>query len=501
MSTGAGASDLLHAEDPGLDAMVRGETAVAARSPLQLFWRRFRRDKVAMVALAFIVLLILVAIFAARSPSCSARPRRTFSRRAALDDFGLPEGPSSEHFFGVDPIGRDVFSRVLYGAQVSLTVAFIGTGLSVILGVILGVVAGFYRGWSDTLIARSLDVMLAFPVLLLGLGLATACSGENGCAGGLIQPGLSVVIFIIVIANTPYVARIIRGQVLSLREKEFVEASRSLGASNSRIMFRDIVPNLVAPIIVYATLFIPANILLEAALSFLGVGVQPPRASWGAMLSDAVSIFDMRLVVHVLPGDGAAADRAGLQPRRRRPAGRAQPQGHEVLVTQAFSSSESGSSSEQLMKGRYMRRSFQWTLILGVLLALTLGVAACGGDDKTAGSGEQNTDSGTPAEGKKGGKLTVLWTDDVDNIDPGITYYQMGFAVNEATHRPLYGYEADDARQRRSGPRRVRPGDLGGRQDRHGQDQGRASSSRPRSIARSRRRTSSTRSSAASSTP
>jgi peptide/nickel transport system permease protein len=181
-------------------------------------------------------------------------------------------------------------------------VALIGTGLSVLFGSILGIVAGFYRRWADTIIARSLDVMLAFPVLLFGLGIATACSGENGCIGGLIQPGLSVVIAIIVMANTPYVARIIRGQVLSLREKEFVEASRSLGASNGRIMFRDILPNLVAPIIVYATLFIPANILLEAALSFLGVGVQPPQASWGAMLSDAVSIFDVAWWFMFFPG-------------------------------------------------------------------------------------------------------------------------------------------------------------------------------------------------------
>jgi peptide/nickel transport system permease protein len=302
MSTGAGASDLLHAEDPGLDAMVRVEQAVAARSPLQLFWRRFRRDKVAMVALAFIVFLILVAVFASPITKLLGAPAPNVQETSALDDFGLPEGPSSAHLFGVDPIGRDVFSRVLYGAQVSLTVAFIGTGLSVLLGVFLGTIAGFYRGWVDTGIARSLDVMLAFPVLLLGLGLATACSGENGCAGGLIQPGLSVVIFIIVLANTPYVARIIRGQVLSLREKEFVEASRSLGASNARIMFRDILPNLVAPIIVYATLFIPANILLEAALSFLGVGVQPPRPSWGDMLADAVSIFDVAWWFMFFPG-------------------------------------------------------------------------------------------------------------------------------------------------------------------------------------------------------
>jgi len=269
---------------------------------MQLFWRRFRRDKVALVALGFIAVLILCAIFATPITKLVGAPPPNVQETSSLDDFGLPTGPSSDHWFGVDPIGRDVFSRVLHGAQVSLLVAFIGTGLSVFFGVVLGIISGFYRGWTDTLIARSLDVMLAFPVLLFGLGVATACSGENGCLGGLIQPGLSVVIAIIVLANTPYVARIIRGQVLSLREKEFVEASRSLGAGNSRIMFRDVLPNLVAPIIVYSSLFIPANILLEAALSFLGVGVQPPTPSWGDMLSDAVSNFDTAWWFMFFPG-------------------------------------------------------------------------------------------------------------------------------------------------------------------------------------------------------
>ena len=302
MSTGAGASDLLHAEDSGLDEMVRREQAVTARSPMQLFWRRFRRDKVAMTALAFILVLVVVAIFAGPITKLVGAPEPNVQETEALDSFGLPSGPSSEHIFGVDRLGRDVFARVLSGAQVSLTVAFIGTGLSVLFGVILGTVAAYYRRWVDTAIARTLDVMLAFPVLLLGLGIATACSGREGCLGGLIQPGLSVVIAIIVLANTPYVARIIRGQVLSLREKEFIEASRSLGASHARVMFRELLPNLVAPIIVYATLFIPANILLEAALSFLGVGVQPPRASWGEMLSDALEIFNVAWWFMVFPG-------------------------------------------------------------------------------------------------------------------------------------------------------------------------------------------------------
>jgi peptide/nickel transport system permease protein len=179
----------------------------------------------------------------------------------------------------------------------------------VIIGVTMGMIAGFYRGWVDTAIARMIDVLLAFPVLLLGMGLATACSDKNGCLealkpgeGGLLQPGLPVVIFIIVLANWPYVARIMRGQVLSLREKEFVEAATSLGASDRRIIFRDILPNLMAPILVYATLFIPANILLEAALSFLGVGVQPPESSWGQMLADSAQIFDTAWWYFLFPG-------------------------------------------------------------------------------------------------------------------------------------------------------------------------------------------------------
>ena len=131
-------------------------------------------------------------------------------------------------------------------------------------------IAGYYRGWTDTVLSRLIDVLLAFPILLFGIGLASACSLGNGCLGGLIKPGLAVVIFVIAFVNWTYIARIIRGQVLSLREKEFVDAARSLGASNRRIIFREILPNLVAPIIVYSTLVIPQNILFEAALSFLG---------------------------------------------------------------------------------------------------------------------------------------------------------------------------------------------------------------------------------------
>ena len=299
--------------------------------------------------------------------------------------------------------------------------------------------------------------MLAFPVLLLGLGLATACSGENGCLGGLIQPGLSVVIFIIVIANTPYVARIIRGQVLSLREKEFVEASRSLGASNWRIMFRDILPNLVAPIIVYATLFIPANILLEAALSFLGVGVQPPRASWGDMLSDAVVDLRRRLVVHVLPGHGAAADRAGLQPGRRRAAGRAQPQGHAVdddprpLFLDSSSSSDTHERTLHatvLPVDHHPRRSARPHPRRGRLRRRRRRRQRRAGLEPGHARGGQE---GRQAHRRCG-------PSDVDNIDPGITYYQMGYMVDArdaAAAVPLQARRRDRRRSRTS-PRPIR---------------------------------------------
>ena len=202
----------------------------------------------------------------------------------------------------MDQLGRDVFARVLYGARVSLEVALIATALSVAIGVTVGMIAGYYRGLVDTALSRLTDVVLAFPILLLGIGLASACSLGKGCLGGLIKPGLTVVIFVIVVVNWTYIGRIIRGQVLSLREKEFVDAARSLGASNRRIIFREILPNLVAPIIVYSTLVIPQNILFEAALSFLGVGIQPPNPSWGQMLADATSIFDTAWWYMVFPG-------------------------------------------------------------------------------------------------------------------------------------------------------------------------------------------------------
>jgi peptide/nickel transport system permease protein len=289
------------AGEPGLPPDTTGQE-IAARSPMQLFWRRFREDKVAVAAGIFIVVLIVVAVLAVPIRTLFGAPDPNTQNPDALDTFGTATGPSSAHVFGVDGLGRDVFSRVLAGAAVSLEVAFIATGIAIVIGVILGMTSGYFRGPVDTVISRVVDVLLAFPILLLALGLASACSGVNGCVGGLIEPGIGLVIFVIAFVNWTYIARIVRGQTLSLREKEFVEAARSLGASNRRIIFKEILPNLVAPIIVYATLLIPTNILFEAALSFLGVGIQPPKASWGQMIADATPIFDSAPWFMLAPG-------------------------------------------------------------------------------------------------------------------------------------------------------------------------------------------------------
>jgi len=302
-----GVPDVLTETEPGAAGPASGGVdvpTIAARSPWQLFWRRLRHDRVALVSLAFIVVLI-VAAFAAPLvvKLVGARPPNDVSGKY-LDSYGAPTGPSSHNLFGVDPLGRDLFSRVIYGARVSLEVAIIATGISVVIGVTVRLIAGFFRGWADALLSRLIDVLLAFPILLLALGIGAACSGGNGkgCLGGLIQPGLPVVIFVIAFVNWTYVARIVRGQVLSMREKEFVLASRALGASNLRIIVRELLPNLVASIIVYSTLLIPQNVLFEAALSYLGVGVQPPQASWGKMLADATDKFDTAWWYMVFPG-------------------------------------------------------------------------------------------------------------------------------------------------------------------------------------------------------
>ena len=284
------------------DLVYSADATVQPRTPWQLFWRRFREDWLALASLTFIGLLVAAAIFAPLLVDVLGVPGPDERDTGALDPFyATPTGPSADHWAGIDQIGRDVLSRTIYGARVSLIVALAATLIATVAGIVAGLLAGYFRGWMDTLISRSVDVLLAIPYLLLATGLAAACTFGGGCLGGLIQPGMGVVIAVIAFTSWTYMARIVRGQTLSIREREYVEAARSVGASNLRIIFREILPNLTAPIIVYASILIPQVILYEAALSFLGVGVND-QPSWGQMIDDATSLFPDAWWYMLFPG-------------------------------------------------------------------------------------------------------------------------------------------------------------------------------------------------------
>jgi len=279
-----------------------GEAEVAGKSPRQLFWARFKKDKAAFFGLGVIILLVILAFTAPLiSKLMGHGPNELF--RDMTDEFGLPKGPNGDFLFGADKAGRDLFVRVVYGARTSLLVAIVATGIAVLIGTTLGIIAGYFGGIIDTIISRVIDIILSMPILLFAVGIAAACSATAaGCLSGLVKPGRPVVIFIIAAFTWPYIARIVRGNVLSIREKEFIEAARSLGAGNGRIMFREVLPNLVAPIIVYATVIIPSNIIFEASLSFLGLGVPDRIPSWGRMLSDSADIFQVAWWFMFFPG-------------------------------------------------------------------------------------------------------------------------------------------------------------------------------------------------------
>ena len=299
------ASEPVVAEPTGPEAGGEPSKQVVGRSPSQLFWRRFRRDKFAVAGVFFIAFMIVLATVGAPLLSgVVGHDQNEVFVSEALNEIGLPIGPSGDFWFGADTAGRDLFVRILYGARTSLTVALVATGIAVVLGVVLGLVAGFYRGKVDTFVSRLIDTVLSLPILLLALGLVAACSlSRTGCLGGLIRPGVLLVSYVIGLFSWPYIARIVRGQVLSLREKEFIEAARAQGAGDLRIIFREILPNVTAPIIVYTTLIIPANILFEASLSFLGVGVDPSTPSWGRMLAEAGGgIFTVAWWLMLFPG-------------------------------------------------------------------------------------------------------------------------------------------------------------------------------------------------------
>lgn len=279
---------------------------IEGRSLSQIAWLRLKRDKVALAGGAIVILLILAAIFAPVLSHLFGHPVDEPHADQINPDLGLPKGAyggiSGDFLLGVDPtFGRDVFSRVLYGARISLLVAFVAAAVSVVLGTLLGVAAGYFGGWVDAAISRVMDLLLAFPQLLFTIALVSVLPNTLfGLEGSGVRMG--ILILVIGFFGWPYIGRIVRGQALSLREREFVDAARSLGAGRVHILLRELLPNLVAPILVYTTLIIPTNILQEAALSFLGAGVKPPTPSWGQMLSDAVGIYQADPTYMVIPG-------------------------------------------------------------------------------------------------------------------------------------------------------------------------------------------------------
>ena len=261
---------------------------IEGRSLGRIAWMRLRRDKVAMGGGVVVVLLILVAIVGphlVQNPNIFHSNLIDPSLERPTGAFG---GISLAHPLGVEPgNGRDLLARIVVGAQYSLLIAFLATVLAVVLGTFFGVVAGYFGGWLDSIIARAMDVFLAFPLLVFALALAGVIpSSAFGLSGNSLR--IAVLIFVIGFFAWPYMGRIIRGQTLSLREREFVDAARSLGARGPYILFRELLPNLVAPILVYTTLLIPTNILFEAALDYLGVGLYVPTPTWGQMLASAV---------------------------------------------------------------------------------------------------------------------------------------------------------------------------------------------------------------------
>ncbi len=265
--------------------------AIEGRGPWTLAWQRLRRDRVAMISLVVIVLIILMAVFAPLATTLTGHPVNEQYRETGLTPDGLPRGPNSTFWLGTDDLGRDILVRIAYGARISLLVGVVATALTVVIGVVVGLAAGFVGGLVDTVLARLIDVVLSVPFLLVAIALVS-----------ITGPSLLVTVLVIGFFSWASVARIVRGQVLSLREREFVEAARSLGASDIRIMFVDILPNVLAPVIVYASLLIPVVIVVEATLSFLGLGLPPPTADWGGMISESQNYYTTAWWFVVFPG-------------------------------------------------------------------------------------------------------------------------------------------------------------------------------------------------------
>jgi peptide/nickel transport system permease protein len=279
------------------------------RTLRQIIWSRLRRDRLAMVCLVALIIFYIVAIFGPFVAAIVGIDPYKFDSAAISDLGGRPFGElggiSAKHPLGVEwGTGRDIFAQLLYGLRISLVIASSATLITVAIGTVVGIIAGYTGGWTDTIIGRVMDLVLAFPFLLIILalsGVLTQRLTQLGVPEG--NPSrITYLILVLSVFGWPYLARIVRGQVLSLREREFVEAAVAMGSSKRRILFTEILPNLWAPILVYATLTLPAYIGLEAALSFLGVGVIPPETTFGAMLAKSVSYFNVVPTYLFIPG-------------------------------------------------------------------------------------------------------------------------------------------------------------------------------------------------------
>jgi peptide/nickel transport system permease protein len=267
------------------------EQAIEGRSQWNLTWRRLRADKVAVASVIIILLVIAFALSAPLLASLTGHGVDQAFPAKGLDANGSPVGPGVHGFIiGTDDIGRDLLVRIAYGAQISLFVGILTTGIATIAGVSIGLIAGYFGGLVDTILARIIDAALAFPFIVLALALAA-----------VFHPSLSIVIGVIAFFSWAGISRIVRGQTLSLKEKEYIEAARSLGAGPWRIMFIDILPNLLGPVLVLATLYIPTAVTFEATLSFLGIGIPEPAPSWGNILSEAQSYYQIAWWYIVFP--------------------------------------------------------------------------------------------------------------------------------------------------------------------------------------------------------
>jgi peptide/nickel transport system permease protein len=267
------------------------EQAVEGRSQWQLTWRRLRSDKVAVASMIVILVMIALAILAPAIAALVHHPPNVAYPNTGENAVGNPVGPGTNGFWlGTDDTGRDLMVRIFYGARVSLFVGLVTTAIGTVAGVAVGMIAGYFGGIIDQILARFTDAVLAFPYVVLALALVVVFGSS-----------LSVIIGVISFFAWAAIARIVRGQTLSLKEKEYIEAARSLGAGPFRIMFIDILPNLLAPVLVLATLYIPAAVVFEATLSFLGLGIQPPTASWGNILAEAQNFYQVAWWYTVFP--------------------------------------------------------------------------------------------------------------------------------------------------------------------------------------------------------